>query len=79
MAEKKLDELGALWVRVSQAGKRYMTGKICGQDVVAFENDRKHGKAPDWRIYKSEPREPQAAAPPRPSRVDDIDADDIGF
>lgn len=69
MAERKLEELGALWVRESKAGKSYMTGKVCGQDVVVFANTGGNGKAPNWKIYKSQPRDGQSPS----TRVDDTD------
>lgn len=67
--EKDQNELGALWVRVSQNGRRYMSGTINGVEVVCFENLKKQGKQPDWRVLKSEKRE----AKPEPSRVDDTE------
>lgn len=84
--EKDPRELGALWVRVSANGTRYMTGKIGNEDVVVFENKNKKGKAPDYRVMRSEPRDGQSSGTRkldtreedrRPSRVDD--ADDIAF
>lgn len=66
-------ELGALWVRVSQNGKRYMSGKINGVEVVCFENANKQGKQPDWRVFKSEPRN---RGDVRPAVQGD---DDLGF
>ena len=86
--EKKPGELGALWLRVSQSGKRFMTGTINGVDVVCFENQNKTGKQPDYRVFKSEPRDGQSAgtrnldtreAPKRDSRVDDADDNGIPF
>jgi uncharacterized protein (DUF736 family) len=51
------DELGGLWERQTNDGRVYMTGKIDGQDVVVFANDRAtNPKAPQWRVYKSRPR-----------------------
>lgn len=84
--EKDEREIGALWVRVSKGGTRFMSGKINGEDVVLFENKNKQGKQPDWRVLKSEPRDDAASrrqheqreAPRRASRVDDIE-DEVGF
>lgn len=57
----KDDELGALWARTTRDGRPFWTGKIGDQDVVVFPNDRKtHPKAPDFRIFKSTPREDQS-------------------
>jgi hypothetical protein len=54
MAEKNPDELGALWEKTSARGT-YMTGKILGQPVVLFRNDRKApgSKQPDWRVLRA--------------------------
>lgn len=62
------NELGALWVRVSQKGARFMTGKVNGVDVVVFENKNKRGNAPDWRVFKSQSRKERAQ---RPQEQDD--------
>ena len=52
------NELGALWERKTKDGRVYMTGTINGQEVVVFGNDRAtNPKAPQWRVYKSTPRE----------------------
>ncbi len=56
----KEDELGALWLKTSAKGD-YLTGKINGVDVVVFQNSYKtESKHPDWRVFKSQPREPRA-------------------
>lgn len=86
--EKDPKERGAAWVRVSQNGTRYMTGyvEVNGQklDIVMFENKKKTGKQPDWKILESTPLEGQSAgtrnldtreAPRRDSRVDDTDSE----
>ncbi len=58
-------ELGALWLRKSQKGQKYlsghleMDGEFEGEKVrvVVFSNkDKKNDKAPDYRIYKSTPQ-----------------------
>lgn len=62
------NELGALWIKHSAKGE-YMTGTINGVKVVVFRNNNKREeKHPDWRVLKSQPREPQGVA-----------NDDIGF
>lgn len=54
---KKEDEIGALWVKSSANGD-YLTGTINGVKVVVFANTYKtNEKHPDWRVYKSTPRE----------------------
>lgn len=59
MPMNKEDELGALWLRTSKKdGRTFLTGKIGSQEVVVFQNDRKKNeKEPDYRIYRSQPRE----------------------
>jgi uncharacterized protein (DUF736 family) len=54
---KKEDEIGALWLKTSARGD-YFTGTINGVKVVVFANGYKtEEKQPDWRVYKSTPRE----------------------
>lgn len=57
----KEDELGGLWLRTSAKGTKFMTGKINGVDVVIFKNTMKQEgeKTPDYRVYKSQPRDSQ--------------------
>ena len=85
--EKDPNDLGALWVRVSAKGARYMTGTVSGVDVVCFEHKNKTGKQPDYRVFKSEPRDGPSTKTraldtredsPRDSRVDDPN-DEIPF
>ena len=51
--------IGALWEKEGAKGL-YMTGNILINEeqyqIVVFRNDRKEGKQPDWRIFKSKPR-----------------------
>ena len=61
MPEKE-NEIGALWTRQAKStGKTYMSGKleIGGEqiDVVIFQNNSENPKAPQWRVYKSVPKE----------------------
>jgi len=54
----KEHEIGALWLKTSQKGTKFMTGKINGQDVVVFKNQfKEQDKHPDYRVYKSQPRD----------------------
>jgi uncharacterized protein (DUF736 family) len=57
--QKNPDELGALWLKTSANGKKYMSGTIEGVGaVVIFKNERKTSdKAPDYRVFKSRPRD----------------------
>ncbi len=56
-------ELGGLWLKTSNSGKKYMSGKftINGEtvEVVVFKNERKQPgeRTPDYRVYKSQPRD----------------------
>lgn len=71
--EKDPNELGALWVRVSANGTRYMSGTITGIGaVVCFENKNKGEKRPDWRVLRSQPKGERPAP-----RVESPDADDL--
>lgn len=83
-------ELGGLWLKTSNAGKKYMSGRfnIDGQtvEVVVFKNERKQPgeKTPDYRVYRSQPRDgaqqPQQGRAGQQQRrpVDDLD-DEIPF
>lgn len=57
----KQDEIGALWLRTSKAGNKFMSGKINGHDVVVFKNTHKQDgeKTPDYRVFRSTPRDSQ--------------------
>jgi uncharacterized protein (DUF736 family) len=63
MAMDRESEMGGLWVKTSQAGREFMSGTLTidGQpvEVVLFPNTyKKPGeRTPDWRVYKSQPRE----------------------
>ncbi len=60
-------EIGALWKREGR-NQKYLTGKMKNADgteqqVVIFSNKNKtKDNQPDFRVYKSEPREGQQAA-----------------
>ena len=64
MANKE-DEIGALWASTTKDGKMYLRGKVNGQDVILWPNEwKKEGeRTPDWRVYKSQPRDAQATQP----------------
>ena len=88
MGVNKEDEVGALWEKVSKAGKVFFSGTINGQSVVVFPNEwKKPGeRSPDLRVYKSDDswkdkRDSQPADPPhaantgnggQPDETDDI-------
>lgn len=85
-------EIGALWLRKSAAGNKYLSGHVGTAEgegieeeektrVIVFANkDKKNDKAPDYRIYKSEPKQgavPAAAAEkPSPAQSDSSANDD---
>jgi uncharacterized protein (DUF736 family) len=83
MAMDRESELGGLWLKESQKGDKFMSGKLTidGQpvEVVVFKNKHKQPgeRSPDYRVYRSQPRD---GAPPqrRPSVADELD-DDIPF
>jgi uncharacterized protein (DUF736 family) len=64
-------ELGALWKKKS-ATQTYLTGHLSFEDgerinVVVFSNkNKKNDKAPDFRIYVSEPKTQTAQKPAAP-------------
>ncbi len=64
----KDDEIGGLWNDKTKDGRLYIKGKINGEQVVLFQNEyKKEGeRTPDWRVYKSQPREQQANQQPTP-------------
>lgn len=69
---KDPNELGALWQKSSAKGD-YMTGTVNGVAVVLFRNKYKQNgdKQPDWRVFKSAPREERQTA--------QTGEDEIGF
>jgi uncharacterized protein (DUF736 family) len=78
MAIDRESELGGLWLKTSQAGNKFMSGKLRlnGEtiEVVVFKNTYKTAgdNTPDYRVYRSEPREQQQNSQHLP---DDPDGD----
>ena len=66
-------EIGALW---KQSGKNqnYLSGHINQEKVVIFTNRGKteNPKAPDFRVYKSKPKE-EDAQPVASSTTEEVD------
>ena len=67
------DEIGGLWSRTSQAGNEFLSGRIKLPDgseleVIVFPNSfKKPGeRSPDWRIYRSQPRDGDQQRQPAP-------------
>lgn len=58
MADK---DIGALWVKETAKGDKYLSGVITigetAHQIVIFKNGFKEKpNQPDWRIYKSQPK-----------------------
>jgi uncharacterized protein (DUF736 family) len=55
MAQDK--SVGALWKNTSKDGKVYFSGVIGDTKIVVFENSYKEKESqPDYKIYKSKPK-----------------------
>jgi hypothetical protein len=54
--QKDPNEIGALWVKTGRKGP-YMTGTIEGIGSVVCFATGKEGKAPQWRVLKSVPKD----------------------
>ena len=65
-------EIGALWLRKSRKGQKYLSGHVIVSDdnelddedskvrVIVFSNkDKKNERAPDYRMYRHTPLESQ--------------------
>ena len=67
-------EIGALW---KQSGKNqnYLSGHINQEKVVIFTNRGKteNPKAPDFRVYKSKPKEEDAQPVAASSAQEEVD------
>tara|TARA_Y100000593_G_scaffold26231_3_gene52194 strand:- start:9473 stop:9739 length:267 start_codon:yes stop_codon:yes gene_type:complete len=70
-------EIGALWKQQSGKGTKYLSGHVKGsessdqQRVVVFANkDKKNSKAPDFRMYLSQPNESSASGASSTSETD---------
>lgn len=69
----KADKLGALWLKDSKSGHKYMSGVVKVGDaevkVVVFKNNYKEDeKHPDYIVYESKPQD----AKPKDDFADDI-------
>ena len=67
MSDKK--DIGALWARTSSKGNRFLSGfiELDGKkyEIIAFANNKNgNEKRPDFRIFPSEPRQPDSNAIP---------------
>ena len=83
MEQNEKKSTGALWIKESKAGNKFMSGvvEIDGKkhDIVVFKNNyKKESKHPDYRIFPSESREQKPSPSPQKSN-DDMFDDDIPF
>ena len=65
--------VGGIWVKRAKNGKEYFSISIGDQRYVAFPNDKKEGKQPDYRILESDYTKqdyPKPQEPPQPSPLD---------
>lgn len=75
----KDEEVGAFWKRTSQRGQKYLAGHIKGDDgssekLVVFANTHKKAdNQPDYRIYKSRPRNTEAESQPQEQSTNEED------
>ena len=56
--------IGALWLKESKNGNKYMSGVIESEDlkinkmnIVVFKNSKSKDSHPDYKIFLSEPRQ----------------------
>lgn len=56
-----MNKIGALWLKTSKKGTKFMSGKIGEQRVVVFKvKEKKSEKHPDYEIFESEPMPQQS-------------------
>lgn len=85
MANDFPDSIGALWLKESKKGTKFMSGKIkidgVEHDIMVFKNDKgDNPKRPDYRIFPSEPREDSRGATQSQNRGNDTTFnDDVPF
>jgi uncharacterized protein (DUF736 family) len=54
--------IGALWIKTSSKGTEFLTGNVeidgVKTEIVVFKNDKgENEKRPDYKIYKSRPKD----------------------
>lgn len=85
--EDKKQDAGALWVKESKAGNKFMSGVVeidgVKTEIVVFKNNfKKADNHPDYRIYLSEKREKKPYVQPGSPADDHANGkfeDDIPF
>ena len=67
-------EIGALW-KQNGRNQNYLSGHVNDEKVVIFMNKGKseNPKSPDFRVYKSKPREEDSQAPAQPVAQEEVD------
>lgn len=52
---EKENKIGAVWIKTSKAGNKFMSGVINDQKVVIFKNNYKEQENhPDYIVYKQD-------------------------
>tara|TARA_Y100000114_G_scaffold25809_1_gene21580 strand:- start:955 stop:1254 length:300 start_codon:yes stop_codon:yes gene_type:complete len=79
-------EIGALWLQKSQAGNKYLGGHLVLEGEGLEENrekitvwankDKKNEKAPDYRIYRSEPKQQDSSSTVTPQVVESEESEE---
>lgn len=82
--QQQNDELGALWLKESKKGTKYMSGKIeVGGEaisIVIFKNNKKKETHPDYRILRSDSKSEQSSQQSTQEQaVRDTFEDDVPF
>jgi len=68
-------DVGAIWVRESKKGEKYLSIKLGDAQYVAFKNKYKEkDNQPGWRIFPSEPRDGG-----QQEKVEKVFQDDVPF
>jgi len=75
-------EIGALWLKKSQAGNKFLSGHVETSEGEGLEEnkerimvwpnkDKKNQNAPDYRIYRSEPRQQESDSSVKAKEVEE--------
>lgn len=60
--QKREEEIGALWIKQGRhGGDEFLSGTVNGQRIVVFRAQKRHPKAPDWRIFPARERTDEEA------------------
>lgn len=78
-------EIGALWLQKSQAGNKYLGGHLVlegegleenREKITVWANKDKNEKAPDYRIYRSEPKQQESSSTVTPKVVESEESEE---